>query len=189
MAEASTAEPEQAFTSPHILYSSPGIVQGSGKHLQQLQALLCGTGSSAAEDGDEVAESSGVLPGQQLHMKRDRALVLFGGTRILQHTPDKHARIKTPDGGCLAYVLRTGFETAQGAALAPKSVAIWIVLIDSVLAHMLHTGFGTAQDAVLACKPAPISMLLSRFALHQTCCAPAWGLPKVLLFALSSLYD
>ena len=70
--------------------------------------------ASADEDGEEVAESSGVSPNQQLHMKRDRALVLFGGTRILQHTPDKHARIKTPDGGCLAYVLRTGFETAQG---------------------------------------------------------------------------
>ena len=41
--------------------------------------------------------------------------ILFGGTRILQHTgADKDARIRTPDGGCLAVVLRTGFDTSQG---------------------------------------------------------------------------
>lgn len=34
--------------------------------------------------------------------------ILFGGTRILQHTGDKAARLKTPDGGCLVIVLRTG---------------------------------------------------------------------------------
>ncbi|KAI7729415.1 hypothetical protein M8C21_010253 [Ambrosia artemisiifolia] len=33
---------------------------------------------------------------------------------MLQHTPDKTFRMKTPDGGCLAIVLRTGFETTQG---------------------------------------------------------------------------
>ena len=48
-------------------------------------------------------------------VKRDKAHVLFSGTRILQHTGDKDARLRTPDGGCLAVVLRTGFETAQGA--------------------------------------------------------------------------
>lgn len=40
--------------------------------------------------------------------------VLFGGTKLLQSTGDKGAKIKTPDGGCLAVVLRTGFGTAQG---------------------------------------------------------------------------
>ena len=44
--------------------------------------------------------------------------ILFGGTRILQHTgADKDARIRTPDSGCLAVVLRTGFDTSQGAFL------------------------------------------------------------------------
>lgn len=52
--------------------------------------------------------------GERLSARRDKAHVLFGGTKILQHTPDKTYHIKTPDGGCLAVVLRTGFETSQG---------------------------------------------------------------------------
>lgn len=71
-------------------------------------------GATADGEGDEVAESVGVDPDAHLNIKRDRALVLFGGTKVLQHTPDASARLKTPDGGCLAVVLRTGFETAQG---------------------------------------------------------------------------
>lgn len=67
---------------------------------------------------DEVDEASGVDPAAHLNIKRDKALVLFGGTKILQHTPDKNARLRTPDGGCLAVVLTTGFETAQGGARA-----------------------------------------------------------------------
>ena len=51
----------------------------------------------------------------RLNIKRDRMHILFGGTKLLQSTGDKSAKIKTPDGGCLAVVLRTGFGTAQGA--------------------------------------------------------------------------
>jgi magnesium-transporting ATPase (P-type) len=53
-------------------------------------------------------------PEARLSIKRDKAHVLFGGTKMLQHTGNPDARIRTPDGGCLAVVLRTGFETAQG---------------------------------------------------------------------------
>lgn len=49
-----------------------------------------------------------------LSAKRDKNHILFGGTKILQHTPDKSFHLKTPDGGCLAVVLRTGFQTSQG---------------------------------------------------------------------------
>lgn len=52
--------------------------------------------------------------GEKLSARRDKTHILFGGTKILQHTPDKSGSIKTPDGGCLAVVLRTGFETSQG---------------------------------------------------------------------------
>ncbi|KAL6493079.1 putative manganese-transporting ATPase pdr2 [Orobanche gracilis] len=51
---------------------------------------------------------------EKLSPKRDKAHVLFGGTKILQHTPDKMFHLKVPDGGCVAVILRTGFETSQG---------------------------------------------------------------------------
>ena len=51
----------------------------------------------------------------RLSVQRDKNCVLFSGTKVLQHTGDKGARVRTPDGGCLAVVLRTGFETSQGA--------------------------------------------------------------------------
>ncbi|KAK1392069.1 putative manganese-transporting ATPase PDR2 [Heracleum sosnowskyi] len=51
---------------------------------------------------------------ENLSARRDKSHVLFGGTKILQHTSDKTCHLKTPDGGCLAVVLRTGFETTQG---------------------------------------------------------------------------
>ena len=38
--------------------------------------------------------------------------MLFGGTKVLQSSPGEPAC--TPDGGCLAFILRTGFRTAQG---------------------------------------------------------------------------
>ncbi|KAB2048726.1 hypothetical protein ES319_A13G130400v1 [Gossypium barbadense] len=51
---------------------------------------------------------------EKLSAKRDKNHMLFGGTKILQHTADKSFPVRTPDGGCLAVVLRTGFETSQG---------------------------------------------------------------------------
>lgn len=33
---------------------------------------------------------------EMLSIKRDKSHVLFGGTKILQHTPDKVVHVKTP---------------------------------------------------------------------------------------------
>ncbi|KAK9762137.1 putative cation-transporting ATPase 1 [Basidiobolus ranarum] len=43
----------------------------------------------------------------------DKNHMLFGGTKILQVTPPS-SEYAAPDGGCIAYVLRTGFGSAQG---------------------------------------------------------------------------
>ncbi|CAD6341162.1 unnamed protein product, partial [Miscanthus lutarioriparius] len=53
-------------------------------------------------------------PEDMLSIKRDKNHILFGGTKVLQHTADKSVILRAPDGGCLAFVLRTGFETSQG---------------------------------------------------------------------------
>ena len=66
------------------------------------------------DKGTAHPEQPELDPAERLNIARDKQHVLFGGTKILQHTPDKQAKIKTPDGGCLAVVLRTGFETSQG---------------------------------------------------------------------------
>jgi cation-transporting ATPase 13A1 len=42
----------------------------------------------------------------RLTLPADRHHVLFGGTRMLQHDGDKGAKLRTPDGGCLAVVGR-----------------------------------------------------------------------------------
>lgn len=45
---------------------------------------------------------------------RDKQHVLYRGTTLIQHEADQGARPKTTDGGLLAQVLSTGFNTTQG---------------------------------------------------------------------------
>jgi cation-transporting ATPase 13A1 len=50
------------------------------------------------------------------HIKSNdyKANILFGGTKVLQENGPVNHPFACPDGGCLGFVLRTGFGTTQG---------------------------------------------------------------------------
>ncbi|XP_042393114.1 probable manganese-transporting ATPase PDR2 [Zingiber officinale] len=93
---------------------------GEDKTVPADMLLLAGTAitNEAILTGESTPQWKVSVAGQSLEeklsIKRDKNHILFGGTKILQHTPDKTFNLKAPDGGCIAVVLRTGFETSQG---------------------------------------------------------------------------
>eukprot|EP00249_Psilotum_nudum_P024663 c29252_g1_i1 orf=394-4089(+) len=102
---------------------SIGRAAGQGSDERTIPAdMLLLAGSAITNEAILTGESmpqwkvpiTGRDSAESLSLKLDKNHVLFGGTKILQHTSDKSAHLKTPDGGCLGVVLRTGFETSQG---------------------------------------------------------------------------
>ncbi|KAJ1920307.1 putative cation-transporting ATPase 1 [Mycoemilia scoparia] len=75
------------------------------------EAMLSGESTPQLKESIKLRDPKDVLDMEG----SDKNSTLFGGTKVLQVTPpDDDSKLKTPDGGCLGYVLRTGFGTSQG---------------------------------------------------------------------------
>lgn len=74
------------------------------------EAMLSGESTPLLKESVELREGDDRLDINGA----DRNSVLFSGTKALQVEKPGEGGQKTPDGGCLAVVLRTGFGTTQG---------------------------------------------------------------------------
>ncbi|KAG5645949.1 hypothetical protein DXG03_004741 [Asterophora parasitica] len=76
------------------------------------EAMLSGESTPLLKESIQVLDASENLDVDGNH----KNAVLFSGTKILQAgtSSELPSPVKTPDGGCLGVVLRTGFGTSQG---------------------------------------------------------------------------
>ncbi|KAF7313779.1 Cation-transporting ATPase [Mycena chlorophos] len=78
------------------------------------EAMLSGESTPLLKESIQLLDATDALDVDGAH----KNAVLFSGTKVLQASAASQtglaAPLKTPDGGCLGTVLRTGFGTAQG---------------------------------------------------------------------------
>lgn len=76
----------------------------TGESIPQIKESL-----EASDENDRELDANG----------DGKLFMLFGGTKVVQHTPPKKAglAIRAPDDGVIAVVVRTGFNTSQGKLL------------------------------------------------------------------------
>ena len=79
------------------------------------ESLLTGESVPQMKESIEEVDDQSSLLNFETHSKIH---VVFCGTKVVQTTNNKHiAGLKSPDNGCIGYVLRTGFYTTQGKLL------------------------------------------------------------------------
>ena len=82
------------------------------------EAILTGEATPQQKVGVALRDKQEVLSLKRSSDTGDRLYVVFGGTKVLQtvQEPETHPKgiPKPPDNGCVAYVIRNGFNTSQG---------------------------------------------------------------------------
>lgn len=75
------------------------------------EAILTGESTPQLKESVQQCLDEGALD-----LRRDKVHVLYGGTKIVQHSGDSRVNksFKAPEEACLCIVLKTGFNTSQG---------------------------------------------------------------------------
>jgi len=103
-------DPDQTVPADLLLLSGKVVVS---------EAILTGEATPQEKVCISNRDSDEVLSLKRADDTGDRQHIVFGGTKVLQVVPSQDPQIKgglprPPDGGCLAMVVRNGFNTAQG---------------------------------------------------------------------------
>lgn len=82
------------------------------------EAMLTGESVPLMKEGLSMVEDVESLSRPLAMKTTDKNHIIFGGTRVLTHTPSAVSPMtpptRPPDNGCICYVLRTGFGSSQG---------------------------------------------------------------------------